>query len=74
MRNVSPREYRAFLTSQGCNLIRFNGGHEIWSRNGLLRSITFQSHIEPVPEFIIKNGLRTLGITRNEFMEWLHEK
>ena len=25
----------------------------------------------PVPEFIVKNNLRTLGLTRKDFIEWL---
>ena len=34
----------------------------------------FQTHIDPVPEFIIKNALRSLGITKNEFHDILDGK
>jgi hypothetical protein len=69
--NISIKEYRIFLTKAGCKQIRTSGGHEIWSRSDLNRPITFQTHIDPVPEFIIKNGLRTIGIDRKKFFELL---
>jgi hypothetical protein len=67
--NVSIAQFKYFLTSVGCKFIRYNGGHEIWTRKDLTRPITFQTHIDPVPEFIIKNALRTLGMTRTQFWE-----
>lgn len=69
--NISLAEYRAFLSKIGCKCTRTKGGHEHWSRADLLRPITFQSHIEPVPEFIIKNGLRILGKDKKYFFEVL---
>jgi hypothetical protein len=69
--NVSLSEYRAFLLKVGCKPIRIKGGHEHWTRQDLLRPITIQTHIDPVPEFIIKQGLRTLGMTRKQFFEIL---
>ncbi|PKP11206.1 MAG: hypothetical protein CVU08_12680 [Bacteroidetes bacterium HGW-Bacteroidetes-3] len=50
--------YRDFLKDQGCVCNRTSGGHEHWSRVDLLRSITVQTHVDPVPEFIIKNALK----------------
>jgi len=32
-----------------------------------------QTHIEPVPEFIIKNALRNLGLKKKDFFEILFE-
>lgn len=51
--------------------ISTEGGHEKWKKEGCLRSIILQTHIDPVPEFIVKNNLRTLGLTRKDFIEWL---
>ncbi len=67
MKNISLQIYRKFLTQQGCKLIRTKGGHEHWSRKDLNRSLTLQSHITPVPEFIIKQHLRYLLLTRTDF-------
>ena len=63
--NISLKEYRLFLTNCGCKYIRTSGGHEIWSRTDLNRPITFQTHIDPVPERIIKQALRILLIGNN---------
>jgi len=71
LKNISLKTYRDFLKDMGCSCIRTSGGHEHWSRKDLLRPITFQSHIDPVPEFIIKNGLRILKLTKDDFVEWL---
>jgi len=71
LRNIPLKLYRSFLTEQGCVCNRKSGGHEHWSRKDLLRPITIQTHIDPVPEFIIKNGLRQLGVTKKYFLDWI---
>jgi hypothetical protein len=65
--NISLADLRRFLREQGCNHIGDKGGHEKWSRKDLIRPIVIQSHIDPVPEFIVKQILRTLDIDRSEF-------
>ena len=67
MKNISLQVYRKFLIYEGCKLIRTKGGHEHWSRKDLNRPITLQSHKSPVPEFIIKQHLRYLQLTSEEF-------
>jgi len=67
--NISLKIFRKFLEMQGCKLIRQKGGHEIYSKPDLERPITIQSHIDPVPEFIIQNNLRILGIDKKTFLE-----
>jgi len=69
LQNISLATYRRFLLEVGCKHIRTNSGHEIWSRKDLTRPLTFQTHIDPVPEFIIKQHLRYLGLTRDQFIE-----
>ena len=48
-----------------------NAGHEKWTRRDLTRPIIVQTHIDPVPEFIIKNALRSLNLTRKDFFDIL---
>ncbi len=69
LRNILLKLYRDFLTEQGCICERTKGGHEHWTREDLLRPITIQSHIDPVPEFIIKNGLKILGLNKQDFSD-----
>lgn len=72
--NVSLREYRAFLAKAGCTISRTTGGHEHWTKPGLLRPITVQTHVDPVPEFIIANALRILGLAKADFWTVLEGK
>jgi predicted RNA binding protein YcfA (HicA-like mRNA interferase family) len=64
LRNISIKDFRKFLIEQGCTHTRTNGGHEIWTKPGLARPITIQTHIDPIPEFIVKNALKTLGLDK----------
>lgn len=70
--NISVKEFRKFLESQGLNIIkgsRGRGGHEKWSKSGMDRPITIQTHIDPVPEFIVKQVLRHLNMERKTFIK-----
>ena len=70
--NIPLTKFRKFLESQGLNLIKGTkgrGGHEKWSRKDLNRPITIQTHITPVPEFIIKQVLRHLEMSKIEFFK-----
>lgn len=74
LRNVTITEFKAFLTYKGLKHIRTSSGHEIWSGKKLLRPVIFQTHIEPIPEFIIKNNLRTIGSNKKELINFLENK
>lgn len=68
--NIPLKDFRKFLKYQGLKVIRDTkgrGGHEKWSRSDLNRPITIQTHVDPVPEFIVKQVLRHIGISRKEF-------
>ena len=71
--NISVSEFRRFLELIGCKYIKTEGGHEKWSRKDLRRPIIFQTHINPVPERIIKSNLRTLEMSRNEFLKCIEK-
>ncbi len=70
--NIPLKEFRKFLKSQGLNIIKSSkgrGGHEKWSKSDMDRPVTIQTHIDPVPEFIVKQVLRHLKMERDEFFE-----
>jgi len=71
--NVTLADYRLYLTKAGCKCTRKIGGHEHWTKHNINRPITIQTHIEPVPEFIIRNGLRILGHTKKDFFKILFD-
>lgn len=71
LKNISISQFESFLELAHCKFLRTKGGHYIYSRSDCFRPITFQSHIDPVPEFIIKNNLRVLGYSKEEFFDIL---
>lgn len=71
IKNISLNAFRAFLIFHGLKQIRSRGGHETWCGKDLTRPIVLQSHIDIVPMFIIKNNLRTMGLTMKDLREFL---
>lgn len=72
--NVKLSTLRNFLKSEGLNRIDKNkgrGGHEKWSSKKCTRPIIFQSHIDPVPEFIMIQISRHLNMSKKEMSEKL---
>ena len=69
--NIPLSKFRKFLQHVGCECVSVEGGHEKWTKEGCLRSIILQTHIDPVPEFIVRNNLRTLKLTRSDLTLWL---
>jgi hypothetical protein len=73
--NISIADFRLFLADKGCKEVESgNSGHEKWSKEGLLRPVVFQTHIDPIPEFIVKNNLRNLGLTVKDLRAWLKKR
>jgi len=70
--NISLKDYREFLKNAFCKYIGTNSGHEKWTRRDLTRPIIVQTHIDPVPEFIIKNALRSLSLNKKDFFDILY--
>ena len=69
--NVSLDKFRAFLKANELTCVRTTGGHEVWSKSGMLRPVIIQTHVDPVPEFILKNDLRNMGKTRKDLEEFM---
>lgn len=71
IKNVSLASFKRFLKYKGLKHIRTTGGHEVYSKKELLRPVILQSHIDPVPIHIIKSNLRTIGVSLQEFSDWI---
>jgi hypothetical protein len=71
LKNIPLRTFREFLVYKGLKHIRTSAGHEVWTSSNLLRPVVIQTHIDPVPEFIVKRNLSTIGSNRDEFIEFL---
>ena len=73
--NIPLRTFRDFLISMGCKKVnngtKGRGGHEKWVKEGALRPITLQTHIDPVPLQVVKSNLNNLGLTKKDLEQWL---
>jgi hypothetical protein len=71
--NIPIRLFREYLEYKGLAHVRTSSGHEIWTRPDLTRPVVFQTHIEPIPEFVVKNNLRTIGATAKDFRDFVEQ-
>lgn len=67
---ISRKKFEKFLKYIGCNLKRTKGDHLIFDRTGLDRPVVITSDKE-VPVFIVRNNIRTLKISPDEYLEIL---
>lgn len=74
LRNISKSKLESFLELCCCKFIKNKKGHIQYTRSDLTRPLPFQNHIDPVPEFIVKNLLRGLGYSKNDFHDILERK
>lgn len=73
MQRVAPiswQKFEKFLLSIGCNFERQKGDHLIYSKKGLKRPVVIPKEKE-LPIFIIRNNLRTLNFTTEEYLKIL---
>lgn len=73
--NISIADFREFIAQKGLSKVDSgNTGHEKWHRDGVMRPVVFQTHIDPIPEFIIRNNLRNMGLTLPDLRKWLKDR
>lgn len=73
MPQIVPVPYQALVRifeREGFTLVRQHGDHLIYSKPGIRRPIVIPTY-KAVPVFIIKNLLRTSGMTREQYFELL---
>ena len=67
--NVPLKDFKVFLTKAGCEYAGTVGGHEKWKKQGLSRPIIIQTHVNPIPERIIKESLKNLNLTKQDLFD-----
>jgi len=65
---VSWKRFEKFLLVIGCEFKGQEGSHRKYRRPDLLRPIIIPCDDE-LPQFIISNNLRTLGVSQEQFVE-----
>jgi len=54
----------------GCRYVRTQGDHLVYSYPGAVRPVVIPKYKE-VPAFIIKNNMKIIGMTRNQYFQLL---
>jgi len=71
MARITPihwRKFERFLLKVGCELKREKGDHRIYWRKGVPRPVVIPKDSR-LPVFIIRNNLRILGISHQEYLK-----
>jgi predicted RNA binding protein YcfA (HicA-like mRNA interferase family) len=63
---ITWKKFEKVLLYVGCDFVREKGDHRIFWRSDLKRPIVLPRYT-PLPFFIIRNNLRLLGISWEEF-------
>lgn len=71
--NLTINDLRLVLRYFGLEFLRTKGGHELWAKPGMKRPIVFQTHLKPIPEFVVLNLMKTLGIDKQELVSILEK-
>jgi len=69
---VSWRRLEAVFLAAGFTFDRQVGSHRSYVKAGMLRPVVIPTYDE-VPVFIIRNNLRTAGISRDEYFRLLDQ-
>lgn len=73
--NLSLDDFRLFLKDCGLKKVESgNSGHEKWFKEGMTRPVVFQTHINPIPEFIVRNNLLNIGLKNDDLRKWLEKR
>lgn len=65
---IKRKKFEKFLKYIGCYLKRTEGDHFIYDREGLERPVVITADRE-VPVFALRNNLRTLKLSPEEYLE-----
>jgi predicted RNA binding protein YcfA (HicA-like mRNA interferase family) len=68
---VSPQEFEKFLKYIGCTFVRQKGSHRVFTRAGLIRPVIVPFHSGDLPTFVVRNNLRVLNISLEDYLDIL---
>ena len=74
MSKLSPVAYKQLVKvfeADGFRCVRTEGDHMVFTKPGVIRPVVIPKYAS-VPVFIIKNNLRTAGMSRERYFELLH--
>jgi len=69
---IPAKKLRKIMEKAGFTCVRIEGDHYVYTKEGVLRPIVIPDWDE-VPIFIIKNNLRTAGLSRDDYFAYLNQ-
>lgn len=69
---ITWKKFEKLLMQVDCVFVRQKGGHRIYNKTDLLRPTIVPAHSGDLPVFIIKNNLKTLGISEQEYLDCMN--
>lgn len=60
--------WRKFLETVGCKYYPTKGDHEIWGRKDLYRPIVFPTKAKQLGQTLIRNHLKTLKMSTEDYL------
>ena len=69
---ISSNRLRKVFEIAGFICVRIEGDHFVYTKEGIARPVVIPDYKE-LPVFIIKNNLRTAGISREEYFSLLEK-
>ena len=73
MSAIRPTTYQVqvkIFEAAGCGYVRTQGDHLVYSYPGAMRPVVIPNYQE-VPAFIIKNNMKVIGMTRDQYFQFL---
>jgi predicted RNA binding protein YcfA (HicA-like mRNA interferase family) len=73
MSAIRPTTYQIqvkIFEAAGCRYVRTQGDHLVYSYPGAIRPVVIPKYQE-VPAFIIKNNMKVIGMTRDQYFQFL---
>jgi predicted RNA binding protein YcfA (HicA-like mRNA interferase family) len=70
IRSVHWKEFEKFLLAFGCEFKREKGDHRIYWKKGIKRPVVIPRDTA-MPAFIILNNLKVLGISREDYINFI---
>ena len=64
---IDSKRFERYLVAIGCKFISQESSHRKFRKEGILRPIIVP-FTSDLPDFIISNNLRTLGVKREDFI------
>ena len=74
MPKISPinyKDFEKFVKFVGCEFVRQKGSHRVFTRSDLNRPIIIPAHKKDLPVFIIRQIIRQLNLSVEDYLEIL---